>query len=160
MVKFSLSSPSWLKLFSIPIVFSSSLKVFLRWENKVNKHSYYSYKISLCPSLVPLGAFCSVNPGLCRKLWRHRERLADKVQTSRGQRGKRERLGTRLAASQCFSLWRADYTSRIGLACEQALCLGKKIARKGKGKGGREPVDKHLRPLFRPLVIILPNICQ
>ena len=24
----------------------------------------------------------------------------------------------------------------------------------------REPVDKHLRPLFRPLVIILTNICQ
>ena len=24
------------------------------------------------------------------------------------------------------------------LACEQALCLGEKIARKGKGKGGRE----------------------
>ena len=23
-----------------------------------------------------------------------------------------------------------------GLACEQALCLGEKIARKGKGKGG------------------------
>ena len=81
----------------------------------MNKHSYYSYKIWLCPSLVPLGAFGSVNPGLCRKLWRHRERLADKVQTSRGQRGKREPLGTRLAASQCFSLWRADYTSRIGL---------------------------------------------
>ena len=46
------------------------------------------------------------------------------------------------------------------LACDQALCLGKKIARKGKGKGGREPVDKHLRPLLCPLVIILPNICQ
>ena len=29
-----------------------------------------------------------------------------------------------------------------------------------EGKGGREPVDKHLRPLFRPLVIILPIICQ
>ena len=115
MVKFSLSSPSSLKLFSILIVFSSNLKVFLRWENKVNKHSYYSYKIWLCPSLVPLGAFGSVNPGLCRNLWRHLERLADKVQTSRGQRGKRERLGTRLAASQCFSLWRADNTSRIGL---------------------------------------------
>ena len=113
--KFSLSSPSSLKLFSIPNVFSSNLKVFLGWENKVNKHSYYSYKIWLCPSLVPHGAFGSVNPGLCRKLWRHRERLTDKVQTSRGQRGKRERLGTRLAASQCFSLWRADYTSRIGL---------------------------------------------
>ena len=48
----------------------------------------------------------------------------------------------------------------VSLACEQALCLGKKIARKGKGKGGREPVDKHLRPLFRSLVIILPIICQ
>ena len=36
----------------------------------------------------------------------------------------------------------------IPLACEQALCL----ARKGKAKGrGGEPVDKHLRPLFRPL---------
>ena len=68
MVKFSLSSPSSLKLFSIPIVFSSSLKVFLRWENKVKKHSYYSYKIWLRPSLVPLGAFGLVNPGLCRKL--------------------------------------------------------------------------------------------
>ena len=47
------------------------------------------------------------------------------------------------------------------LACEQALCLEKKkIERKGKRNGGREPVDKHLRPQFRPLVIILPNICQ
>ena len=50
-------------------------------------------------------------------------------------------------------------------ACEQALCLGKKkIARKEKGKGrgggGREPVDKHLRPLLSPLVITPPNICQ
>ena len=35
------------------------------------------------------------------------------------------------------------------VAREQALCLGRKIARKGKGKGGdREPVDKHLRRLF------------
>ena len=40
--------------------------------------------------------------------------------------------------------------------------FGEKIARKGKGKGGgvREPVDKHMRLLFRPIVIILPNICQ
>ena len=43
------------------------------------------------------------------------------------------------------------------LACEQALCLGKK--KRGKGVG-REPVDKHLRLLFRPLVIVLPIICQ
>ena len=44
-----------------------------------------------------------------------------------------------------------DLTMCSAVACEQALCLGK-IARKGKGKGGgREPVDKHLRPLFRLL---------
>ena len=41
------------------------------------------------------------------------------------------------------------------VACEQALCLGKKIERKAKRNDGREPVDKHLRLLFRPLVIIL-----
>ena len=46
------------------------------------------------------------------------------------------------------------------IACEQALCLAKKIAKKGKGKGRREPVDKHLGPPFRTLVIILPIICQ
>ena len=40
------------------------------------------------------------------------------------------------------------------------LSVWGKIARKGKGKEGREPVDKHLRPLFRPLVIILPIICE
>ena len=40
------------------------------------------------------------------------------------------------------------------------LSVWGKIARKGKGKGGREPVDKHLRLLFRPLVIILLIICQ
>ena len=40
------------------------------------------------------------------------------------------------------------------------LSVWGKIARKGKGKGEREPVDKHLRPLFRRLVIILPIICQ
>ena len=36
------------------------------------------------------------------------------------------------------------------------------LPRKGKGKGGGggELEDKHLRPLFRPLVIILPIICQ
>jgi len=45
------------------------------------------------------------------------------------------------------------------LACEQALCLGKNSEER-EGKGGREPVDKHLRPLFRHLVIILPIICQ
>ena len=49
------------------------------------------------------------------------------------------------------------------LACEQALYLGEN-SELGKGRergaGGREPVDKHLRPLFRPLVIILPIICQ
>ena len=28
-----------------------------------------------------------------------------------------------------------EYNSNIKLACEQALCLGKKIARKGKGRG-------------------------
>ena len=45
---------------------------------------------------------------------------------------------------------------------ELMLSVWGKIARKGKGKGrgGREPVDKHLRLLFRPLVIILPIICQ
>ena len=46
------------------------------------------------------------------------------------------------------------------------LSVWGKIERKGKRNGGREPVDKHWRPLFRPLVIILPNsvskivICQ
>ena len=46
------------------------------------------------------------------------------------------------------------------------LSVWGKIARKGKGNGGgggvgeREPVDKHLRPLFRSLVIILPIICK
>ena len=45
------------------------------------------------------------------------------------------------------------------LACEQPLCLGKNSEER-EGEGGREPVDKHLRPLFRPLVIILPIICQ
>ena len=45
---------------------------------------------------------------------------------------------------------------------ELMLSVWGKIARKGKGKGGggRAPVDKHLRLLFRPLVIILPIICQ
>ena len=50
-----------------------------------------------------LGVLGSVNPGLYRELWRHREILAEILvlspalsQTSRGQRGKRERLGTRL----------------------------------------------------------------
>ena len=52
-------------------------------------------------------------------------------------------------------------TVLLMVACEQALCLGKKkIASKEKGKGGREPVDKHLRPLLSPLVITPPNICQ
>ena len=42
-----------------------------------------------------------------------------------------------------------------------ALCLGKNSEeREGKGGGGGEPVDKHLRLLFHPLVIILPIICQ
>ena len=36
------------------------------------------------------------------------------------------------------------------LACEQALCLGKNSEEREE-KGGREPVDKHLRPLFRLL---------
>ena len=36
------------------------------------------------------------------------------------------------------------------VACEQALCLGKNSEER-EGKGGREPVDKHLRPLFRLL---------
>ena len=43
----------------------------------------------------------------------------------------------------------------------RSLCLGKNSQeREGKGGGGREPVDKHLRLLFHPLVIILPIICQ
>ena len=32
-----------------------------------------------------------------------------------------------------------DGTAVVTIACEQALCLGKKMARKGKGKGEREP---------------------
>ena len=41
------------------------------------------------------------------------------------------------------------------VACEQALCLGKKTARKGKGKGeggegGGQPVDKHPEATFPP----------
>ena len=43
----------------------------------------------------------------------------------------------------------------------RSLCLGKNSEeREGKGGGGREPVDKHLRLLFHPLVIILQIICQ
>ena len=45
-------------------------------------------------------------------------------------------------------IWPKQKSDAECLACEQALCLGKKIARKGKGKEGRETVDKHLRPLF------------
>ena len=44
--------------------------------------------------------------------------------------------------------------SELVLACKQALCLGKKIARKGKGKGGvslfplpSSPLDQ--RPVHR-----------
>ena len=43
----------------------------------------------------------------------------------------------------------------------RSLCLGKNSEeREGKVGGGREPVVKHLRLLFHPLVIILPIICQ
>ena len=38
------------------------------------------------------------------------------------------------------------------------LSVWGKNSKEGEGKGGREPVDKHLRPLFRPLLIIpLPS---
>ena len=40
-----------------------------------------------------------------------------------------------------------------------SVLLGEKIAT-GEEKGRREPVDKHLKRLFRPLVVILPTICQ
>ena len=43
------------------------------------------------------------------------------------------------------------------IACEQVLFWKKE---KRKGKGEREPVDKHLRLLFHPFVIILPVIYQ
>ena len=33
------------------------------------------------------------------------------------------------------------------------LSVWGKNSEEREGKGGREPVDKHLRPLFRPLVI-------
>ena len=36
------------------------------------------------------------------------------------------------------------------IACEQALCLGKNSEER-EWKGGGEPVNKHLRPLFRLL---------
>ena len=43
----------------------------------------------------------------------------------------------------------------------RSLCLGKNSKeREGKVGGGGEPVDKHLRLLFHPLVIILQIICQ
>ena len=42
------------------------------------------------------------------------------------------------------------HPSKPPLACEQALCLGKNSEER-EGKGEREPVDKHLRPLFRLL---------
>ena len=35
------------------------------------------------------------------------------------------------------------------------LSVWGKNSEEREGKGGREPVDKHLRPLFRPLVITL-----
>ena len=42
-----------------------------------------------------------------------------------------------------------------------SVLLGEKIAKgEEKGRGGGRDVDKHLRRLFRPLVIILPTICQ
>ena len=40
------------------------------------------------------------------------------------------------------------------------LSVWEKNSKEREGKGRREPVDKHLRSLFHPLVIILPNICQ
>ena len=42
-----------------------------------------------------------------------------------------------------------DGTAVVTIACEQALCLGKKMARKVKGKGGREAFS--LFPLPTPL---------
>ena len=53
-------------------------------------------------------------------------------------------------------LWKTFCETELGIicpqkiACEQALCLGKNSEER-EGKGGREPVDKHLRPLFRLL---------
>ena len=47
-------------------------------------------------------------------------------------------------------LTRSLVSSVAQVACEQALCLGKNSEER-EGKGGREPVDKHLRPLFRLL---------
>ena len=78
--------------------------------------------------------------------------------------GKKCSVETRiLRTSTCYN----TRTEVIGkyerrrVACEEALCLGGKNSEEREGKGGvGEPVDKHLRPLFRPLVIILPIICQ
>ena len=46
-----------------------------------------------------------------------------------------------------------------GFASEQALCLGKgsKNREESEGKRGK-PVDKHLRPLFRPLDVIADHL--
>ena len=64
------------------------------------------------------------------------------------------RLCARISRPAASPLVRPTRQNRHAtLACEHALCLGRKIVRKGKGKGGREPVDKHLRLLFRPLML-------
>ena len=79
-----------------------------------------------------LGVLGSVNPGLYRELWRHREIHAENgvlspalSQTSRGQRGKRERLGTRLAPSYpyiTYLLLRFVFQLYLG-TCARALFI-------------------------------------
>ena len=55
-----------------------------------------------------------------------------------------------------------DVTTKSSIACEQALCLGKKISRKGKGRGERafslfplpnSPLDQ--RPVHRLKALVL-----
>ena len=67
----------------------------------------------------------------------------------------------------CATVWNRSPSERERESLWTGSLFGEKNCKEREGKGGvgeREPVDKHLqidlRPLFRPLVIILPNICQ
>ena len=55
----------------------------------------------------------------------------------------------------CATVWNRSPSERKREPVNRLPVWGKKLQGKGRGGGGREPVDKHLqidlRPLFRPL---------
>ena len=92
---------------------------------------------------------------------RRKPEYQEKNLSGRAKEGTNNKLDPHMESTRGFEprshWWEGECSNHpsVTLACEQALCLGKIIAMKWKGKGWSSPLDQ--RPVHRLLLPLLPK---